>query len=310
MHILGKVLVWLTVVLIVAASWLTSQALGVRHRWLSSVETRQQKIEKQIHDIADSRRRIRDLEERRQLLVHAWGDVWTAPNSRVQPGGTGAVELGVGASSNLPQKNADGGNATVFVFGEEGGQSKYLGEFVVADTRPTQAIVQLTRRPFSQETAEWPQGTYHVRNTLPSNWLVSSAQLQAQQVIADAHLVEQRQQLEVLNGMVQSSQAILNQRLAELNGNPNAPATASEDVKDGLVLTLKKSEQARDLVLAQVDQLRRQVIQTYDDIVKTLASNVEQAKLLDKRFEQPTASTPPAASRVSPKSDDLKTATR
>ncbi|HWL06965.1 MAG TPA: hypothetical protein VNQ76_00985 [Planctomicrobium sp.] len=308
MHILGKVLVWLTVVLVLAAAWMTSTALGVRHRWLTSVETRQQKIEGQLKDITATRHRVRELEERRQQLVHSWGDVWTAPNSRVQPGGTGAIELGVGASSNLPQKSADGAIPTVFVFGEEGGQSKYLGEFAVTDIRPTQAIAQLTRRPYAQETSEWPQGLYHVRNVLPGHRLTAAAQLQAQQTIADAHIVEQRQQLEVLNGMVQASQAALDQRLAELNGNPDAPANASEDVKDGLVLSVKKSEQTRDSTLTQVDQLRRQVAQTYDEIVKTLQSNLDQSKLLEKRYEQPDSSS--AASRATPKSEPLQTSVR
>jgi len=309
MHILGKVLVWLTVVLLVAAGWFTSTTLRVRHQWLSSVETRQERIEKQIQDIADTRRRIQLLEDQRQELVHAWGDVWSAPNSRVQPGGTGAIELGVGASSNLPQKNADGNNPTVFVFGDDGGQTKYLGEFLVADTRPTQAIVQLTRAPYPQEASEWPQGLYHVRNTLPLNWLTSAAQLQAQQIIADAHVIEQRQQLEVLNGMLESSQNALNQRMAELNGNPQAPPTASDDVRDGLVLAAQKSEQARDAVLLQVEQLRHQVTQTYDNIVKTLNSNIETAKQLENRYQQPVES-PSAASSVRSPERDLQTATR
>ncbi len=306
MHILGKVFIFLAIALILGGSWLTSMTLSVRHRWLTAVETRKQKIEKQLQDISDTRIRIRNLEEQRQQLVHSWGDVWSAPNSRVQPGGTGAIELGAGSSSGLPHRGAEGGSEpTVYVFGEDGGQSKYLGEFHVADIRPTQAIVRLTRHPFSQETEEWPQGMYHVRNTLPRNWLTLTAQLQAQQVIADAHIVEQRQQLEVLNEMNRTSQAALDQRMAELNGNPNALSTASEDVKIGLVETLQKAEASRDAVLTEVGRLRHAMIQTYDDVVKTLESNVKNAEKLESRYEQPAPTTPPSASRTEQNSSAL-----
>jgi hypothetical protein len=291
MHILGKVLLWLCVLLLVpAAIWLSTKTLDVRHRWLSEVKSRQEKVEQQAQQLADARRRVTELENARQRLVHAWGDVWSAPNSRIQPGGTGALELGVGASSNLPQKTNDGREPTVYVFAEAPGQSQFLGQFSIADIQPTRAIARLNRRPYSQETDNWPaQGVYHVRSTLPENWLMTTANLQAQQAISDARVVDQRVQLENLAQQIKSSQATLDQRLAELNGNPDASADAREDVQDGLVKTVQKAEAARDSMLAEVDQFRRKMITTYNTLITTLQGNVEKVRLIEKTFDNAAA---------------------
>ncbi|SFJ54163.1 hypothetical protein [Planctomicrobium piriforme] len=310
MHMLGSVLLGLCVFLAGFSVWLTTKTLAIRHTFQTAIESKQQKIEKQITDIADARRRVRELEEQRQRLVHAWGDVWAAPNSRVQPGGTGSIELGVGASSGLPAKAADGSEPGVFVFGENGAKSQYLGEFGVADIRPTQAIVSLTRRPYAQETAGWPQGMYHVRGTLPAHWLTTSAELQAHQVIADSRVVEQRQQLASLTEQIKSSQAALDQRMAELNGNADAPEDAASEVKDGLVLALQKEEAKRDAVLAEVDRLRRQMIETYDDVIKVLQENRTKVELLDERFLSPPPKSPAATTEKMIPPSPVRTANR
>lgn len=292
MHILGKVLVWLSVVLVVVASWLTTTALSVRHRWLTAVETRQKAVEKQIQDIADTRIRIRDLEEKRQTLVHNWGDVWAAPNSRPQPGGQGAIELGVGTSSNLPQRGADGLEPSIYVFSHEGEKTSFLGEFAVIDTRPTQAIARLTRRPYPQETGNWALGLYHVRGTLPANWLTATAEIQGQQIVADSRVAELQIQKTNLEVMTKASQVLLDQRLKELNGDPAAPADASDDVKDGLVKTVQKAEASRDTVLSDVSQFRRKVIETYDLVIKTLGENLKMVQKLEELSKQQSAVPP------------------
>ncbi|WP_437227638.1 hypothetical protein SH661x_000477 [Planctomicrobium sp. SH661] len=286
MHILGKVLLWLCVVLLIPASLvLSTMVLDVRHRMLKQVTERQERIEKGIQQIADAERRVRALEEQRQALVHGWGDVWNSPNSQVQPGTPGAIELGVGSSSGLPQRGTDGKiDPSVFVFADAPGSSLYLGEFSITDIRPSQAIARLTRPPYPQETDLWPRGTYHIRGTLPANWLATIASLQHQQVIADSALIDHELELATRKELIKSSQATLAQRMAELNGNPQAAPDAGDEVRDGLVESLRKYETARNDQLAEVDRLRRKMIDDYSELRRTLQRCVEKAQILNQKY--------------------------
>jgi len=298
MHILGKVLLWLCVILLIPASLvLTTMTLDVRHRWLQDVADRQQRVEQGIQQIADVQRRVRTLEEKRQVLVSSWGDVWNAPNSGPQAGTPGAVELQVGASSGLPQRGPEYQvDPAVYVFAETADGSQYLGAFLIADIRPTQAIARLVRAPYPQEIESWPRGTYHVRNNLPANWLTTAATLQGQQDTADAMLVDQQLVLSTRKEMVKVSQATLDQRLAELNGNPQASPEAEDEVKDGLVESLRKFENARNQLLVDVDGLRHRLFAEYSELEQTLLKNVEKDGVLNEKYGNPEQS-PPASIR-------------
>jgi len=285
MHILGKVLLWLCVVLLIPASLvLTSMVLDVRHRWLKDVSDRQQRVEQGLQQLAETQERVRALEEQRQALVQSWGDVWTAPNSGPQAGTPGAIELGVGSSSGLPQRGKEGKiDPSVFVFADTPAGSQYLGEFIVSDIRPAQAIARLARKPYPKEAETWPRGIYHVRGTLPANWLAMNADLQGQQVIADSILVDQQLELNIRNELIKSSQATLAQRMAELNGNPQADEAAGAEVKDGLVESLRKYESARNQQLFVVNELRHQMFDEYSRLRHILNRCVEKAKILMDR---------------------------
>jgi hypothetical protein len=276
MHVLGKVLLWLWVVLSLLAIYETSLVLGHRYRWLSEVEKRQQKVEANLVQLQETARRVRLLEEKHQSLVQDWGDVWTAPGSRVQPGGSGAIELGVGPSAGLPQKKDNGPPPQVYVFAElAGGKSQYLGEFAITDTRPNQAVATLTRKPYPDEVAGWPQGgTFHVRNLIPQNWLAVHSELIGSQALANSGLETQKLQLGILKQQIKSSQSSLDARLAELDGNPEAAAEGgSQEVTDGLVVTLRKFDSQRNVKQGEVQSLRFDVAQTYSHLRKTLEQN-------------------------------------
>jgi len=299
MHLLGKVLLWLCVVLLIPTLLLTTMTLDVRHRWLKDVTDRQERVEQGLQQIADTQQRIRNLEEQRQALIQSWGDVWTAPNSGPQAGTPGGIELGVGASSGLPQRGQDGKiDPSVFVFAESPTGTQYLGEFTVSDIRPSQAIARLARSPYPQEAESWPRGVYHIRGTLPANWLATIADLQGQQVIADSILVDQQLELNVRQDLIKSSQATLAQRMAELNGNPEADPAADDEVRDGLVESLRKYESARNQQLADVGRLRHQMFADYSTLQHTLQRCLEKMRRLEeKQLGRPAQTGPAGASQ-------------
>jgi hypothetical protein len=63
--------------------------------------------------------------------------------------------------------------------------------------------------------------------------------------------------------------------MAELEGNPNAPQEADQDVRDGLVVALRQTSTSRDTELKELDTLRHQFDQKYQDL-QGLIAEIEQ----------------------------------
>jgi hypothetical protein len=278
MHVMGNVFLWLSVVLILVAITFSTMVLDVRSKWLAEVEKRQQALVQSGEELRATALRVRNLEEDLQRRVQLWGDVWTAENSRPMPGDDGRIEIGAGSAAGLGRKAEAQGREppAVYVFSEgPDGASEYLGEFRLTDVQTDRSAARLTRRPYPQEMQAWPQGTFRVRENLPGDWRSTYADLEAQQVIAETKLRTQLLELETLNNQIRVSQASLDRRLAELNGDAEAPEGASQEVLDGLVETLRKFENERDQVLANVQRLRRQLDREYVRLRRILAGNRE-----------------------------------
>ncbi|MBT5017338.1 MAG: hypothetical protein HON04_01185, partial [Planctomicrobium sp.] len=150
---------------------------------------------------------------------------------------------------------------------------------------------QLIRQPYPGEVQAWPVGAYHVRDTLPANWLATVADLEGQTTIANSKLGLQQEQERLINSQMTASQELLDQRLAELNGDADAAAGASQQVLDGLVETLRKLENERNLVLDEVHSLRVKLVNDYEDLEGLVAGN-------RRILEAQTSGLPPAGSNV------------
>ncbi len=286
MNILGKVLLWIAVVItLVAAIPLTTMTLDVRNKWLGEVNSRRDKMADSMKVLREARLRVRRLDEKLNQQLQVWGDVWTAPRSGVQPGGAGIVELGVGTSSGIGLK-AQQQNlppAPVYVFANENGMSQYLGEFKLEDLRADRTAGRLVREPYPQEVTNWPaQGEFTVRESLPADWRATVVQLDGEVLIASTKLRTQELALEILNEQIKESQASLDSRLAELGGDANPPVGASQEVVDGLVETLRKYETQRDTLLAQVNRIRHQLDASYVKLSEIVASNRAQVEQLSQ----------------------------
>lgn len=282
MHKLGTAFLVLSLILLIPAIYLTTGLLKIRNRWLGEVEQRRAKVAQQAQQLTDVRNRVRLLEEERQRIAHVWGDAWVAQQGAPQLGAQGVVDLGVGTGSGLPGPSASG-QPSIFLFaGPEEGPSRYLGEFRVTDARVDRAAAQLARPPYPGEVETWPRGPYRIWESLPKNWLNSFADLRAQRLIAEASLRTQQLELEIMNQQIAASRAALDQRLAELNGNPNAPEGAVPEIVDGLVESLRKGETNRNQLLAEVDSLRHDLDRKYVQLQETLANNQRLVELLER----------------------------
>ncbi|MFT4557713.1 MAG: hypothetical protein ACI92S_003086, partial [Planctomycetaceae bacterium] len=72
MHILGKILLGLTLILAGVAIWSTSQTLQVRNEWMKSIEGKRDAYEKSIPDVGKTERELFATRSQFDLLMQMW----------------------------------------------------------------------------------------------------------------------------------------------------------------------------------------------------------------------------------------------
>jgi hypothetical protein len=149
----------------------------------------------------------------------------------------------------------------VYVFANQAdGSSHYVGEFVLRDVQAGQTGMQLTQQPplpTAIAALQQLQGqNLRVRPAIPPASRSLFDDYFARHAVINQQLDFQRNQLQIQTAQLAKSQAILAQRLAELNGDPQPPEGASEQVVKGLVVTIRDEESARNAELQVLDGLR------------------------------------------------------
>jgi hypothetical protein len=279
MHVLGKVFMVFAFLLVVTAVVLTTMLLDIRSNWKKRFETALVAAQKSEDDLRIETQKLRALEEQQATVMHNWGEAWLARNSGPQGQG-GIANFGVGSAQGLGLKATQQNKPApeIYAFALNGvDKAEYIGEFKSIRLQLDNVTGELTRPPYSGEEATWPNGDYRIRDTIPSGWLHLINELTGQIDVAQRHLVSQRENLAVLTKQIEESQKSLDQRLQELNGDPDAPAGASQEVVDGLVQTVRRLETERNTVLASVHKLRHELNNMYVQLRETMDANRQMA---------------------------------
>lgn len=300
MNKLGIIFGSLLLVCLFVAFWLTGKMLAGRKEWLDKIDAKQKQLaalESGPDSVASARRQFEVARNELNWENDNWGQAWQAPNSGASPVGDGSIELGVGANAGLGRGQQDPAKLpVVYVFGADAqGKQVYLGDFKLMEVRQDTAGGKLTRAPFQNEVQAWPRGELRVREDIPGNFRNQIAELRTAAIIAEQHLRQETDQLKIQDLHIEASQKALDMRMAELNGNPEATEKAGQDVKDGLVQTMRREETARNTLVKEVDTLRRLLSDKHLLLTKILAENIA---TLQKLATSPTR-TP---SRVAQKS--------
>lgn len=284
MNTLGKILMGLLIVCLMAATYFTTGVLKARSTWLAKIEATTGKIEKAEKDAQTAKRQFDDARN----LVHwendTWGKAWIAPNSGPAPSGDGSIELGAGSNVGIGRGQADPAKLPiVHVFGTDAqGQSVYLGDFQLTEVRQDSAGGKLTRPPYPNEVESWPRGEYRIRESVPHDNLSAMAAQRTLILLAEQNVTHETAMLAYQDQNLAASQSALDERMGELNGNAEAADAAGPDVKDGIVQTMRREETARNDVVKQVDTLRRDLSDTYLKLTTTLAENQGNTQKLSK----------------------------
>lgn len=286
MNVLGKVFAFFLVPVSAAfALYLTARLFDTRSQYLKKYDDLVQQREKNADDLVKLEREVNRLDREIGLVQNSWGQEFVAPNSTVQQGAEPMIDLGIGTTGGLGTQPQGGVKPlpTLYTFAvDASGNSRYLGDFEIIDPRADRTGARLAHPPIPGETDTWQAGTMRVRDMIPAAHRGETYNLRTQQIVLNQKLETEQRLIALKDVEIAESQKLLDRRMKELAGNPDAPAEASDDVRDGLVKTLEKEEADRNALQVVVDRLRRELSDKFASLESVLAKNEEIVTQMEK----------------------------
>jgi hypothetical protein len=305
MHVLGKVFLALTIVFALVNVYLSSVLLKHRTHWEKQIKDRRESYEKAHDTRISTQAQFSRVTHELNRIKTTWGDSVTtgADGGQLLNAANGTIGVAAGTALGLPEVVSGAPLKEMFVFIEDdAGKSRYLGAFRLQQCQADQSGYSLARAyMYPDEGANWAQvipagAKWRVRESVPSSWRKGFGDHDATYARVMKSLDNQRDLLRIETEQLAASQGILDQRYSELNGDPEPPEGASQDVIDGLVLTLRKEETERNAGLQLIDQLRHDYKRKIDRLNGLLLQNQTSVNKLPGASE--AAARPPATAPV------------
>lgn len=276
MHLAGKIFAIFTLLLAVGAILLTAKTLDKQNEW-------NERLDKARESYASAAEKLPEVEEKalelRDELTRTrlnWGRHWDGVQVVPRNLEAGQVTIGIGRNQKLSRPGENGEQLPLLHAFQpnDDGQMQYVGAFRVTQIDTTQAALQLERTPREGETATWNVNRpWRFRDSMPAGKRAQIGELLLELTLIEQRMSDRELNLQIQNKSVQAAQNMLDQRLAELQGDETLPEQAGEEYRLGLVEALRNAEANRDAALAEVQQLREELHDLYGRFENLLAEN-------------------------------------
>ncbi len=297
MHITGKIFAFLTLCLAVAAIILTAKTLDKQNEWNRRVEKARADYEASLAKLPDVEKKANQLEEELALSRLGWGRHWD--NVQVTAGANianGLINVGIGRNDGLGQTTATGEQYPLLYGFQENadGTMSYVGEFRLTQPDVNRAALQLARIPRQGEVESWNfSKPWRFRDALPPAKRKSVSEMLLKMTTVEQRLNDRRQFLSIQQQSLAAAKTALENRMQELNGNPQAPEGAGDEYRKGLVATMNAAEESRNAALAEVQKLRGELASLHARFEKLLAENSEMENKLSSQSKTASSATVP-----------------
>lgn len=263
MHLLGKIFAWMIVIAAFASVYLASRALAVRNSWTQKLETLKETDAKNTTLLAQKRKELEELQSKYTVVMAPWGEFWTEVDTI--PTAQGTLEAALGQADLTFPADSD---PLLYAFMSDGqGGSRYMGEFRAATILQDRTAMVPTWKMRPDELQTWRPGPWRYRTVIPAAAKADFGDLNAKFTVLDQRLDDRQANLTMQTQLVAAAQAQLAARQAELLGDAAAPQGAAlpAEFTAGLLAATNQEHQQRDAALLEVDRLRRQLKQTYEE---------------------------------------------
>ncbi|HBN74707.1 MAG TPA: hypothetical protein DD473_02570 [Planctomycetaceae bacterium] len=297
MHITGKIFAFLTLCLAVAAIILTAKTLDKQNEWNRRVEKARDDYEASLAKLPDVENKANQLEEEITLSRLGWGRHWNDVEVTASPNiARGLINIGIGRNEGLVQTTATGDQyPQMYAFQENAdGTMSYVGEFRVTQVDVNRAALQLSRTPREGEVNNWNfNNKWRFRDALPPAKRKSVSELLLKMTTVEQRLSDRRQFLSIQQDSLAAAKTALQNRMNELNGDPQAPEGAGDEYSKGLVATMNAAEEKRNAALAEVQKLRGELANLHARFEKLLSENSEMENKLSSQSKTASSATEP-----------------
>jgi len=275
MHITGKLLGIVLMVLAGAGFVFAAHLVDVRGKWMVQL----QKIKADNQKIADQLVAARlERDQAKAALdrdILRWDRIWTNVAAQFNPPNNNLV-ANAGAPKEIQQ------NSPLFAFQlGKNGDSSYVGSFVLTQAQPNLCILRPTFRVREEDVPNWAGASWRFRTMIPSSFATRIAGLEGELLRNDELLAKQENNLKIQNELVEAAKHQREERLAELLGDPKANPPVL-----GLVAGTTEADDRRNAALVEVDELRREISAANKRVAELIRDNTELAKTLQARSVQ------------------------
>jgi hypothetical protein len=268
MHISGKILAFVTLLLGVGGLALGSKATQIRGRWLESIQKREAELQKSQQLVSENSEKLNQLtaELRRTLLP--WDRYWNVQAALQNPA-TGEVQALMGTSRGVKE------NMSLQGFVKQAdGSFLYCGQFKVRRVNEANSVLEPDWRYRPEEGQTWQGREWRFWTLIPVGHLPRFVQLEDQFVRADQLFKERTNELDRQKKLLETASAQLALRVGEINGFDDLKGrTLPPEMIDGYLSTLVAEEELRNTLVVEVDRLRRELLETNQRIESTITDN-------------------------------------
>lgn len=269
--------IWLVILVILLAAGgmiLASKLTVVRSSWQKKTAEGKAKVLDLRKKAAEAQKLVDTARSDLQQTIHGWDRYWMSQvtQGRGQPG---TINVGLGTGQGLQP------NTVVYVFqpSPDGIGTSYVGPFKVSAAQEANAALTPNWRMQPDEDKTWRYGpNWRIRSNIPRQHRTQFADYEMMMLKKDELLAAQQEHLDLQNKAKAKAEEHRTLRMKELNGDPDQKNQSLDKfLIEGYHKAVADLEVARNAVQAAVDDLRRQIKRTRDDIERLTQENEQLA---------------------------------
>ncbi|MBM3971469.1 MAG: hypothetical protein FJ302_16660 [Planctomycetes bacterium] len=275
--------IWLVILVILLAAGgmhLASRLTMVRSSWQKKTAEGRAKVLDLRKKAAESQKLVDSARSDLQQAILGWD--WYRISPQVTKGARpGVLGVGLGTSHGLQP------NSVVYVFqpSADGAATSFVGPFKVVAAQLQEASATLVPnwrlRPEEEEESQtWRYGpNWRIRSNIPLDHKTQFSKFEMMILTKDELLAAQQQHLQLQQNAKAKAEEHLSLRMKELKGDPDqANQSLDKFLLEGYHKAVADLEIARNAVQADVDELRRQIKRTRDEIERLTQDNGQLAE--------------------------------
>ncbi len=275
MNVWGKVFAVMVVIAGIASMALTAKFITVRNSWTAKTQTFAKNYATAAADLRTTTAQRNNVLRELELMNREWGTDFRAaggrPTQMLAPA-EGRLEVGLGAGSGLVEKQLVHGFEI-----QPDGKAVYRGPFTVfGPPQAERSAMQPAWRIRPGEPAEWQAGNWRWRSSIPSGYTQHFDEVMLNFTKSDETLADRLAGIITQDRLIAEATQALQRRQAELLGGDELAKDEiiPAEFRLGLVSTLEATEEERNGVLLEIDDLRKKVRAARDAVLRLQQENL------------------------------------